>query len=167
VFHVFARGVERSSIFRDRVDYETYLAILLEVVRRFDWRCLSYCLMPNHAHLLIDVPANALGPGMQRLHGDYGRQFNRRHARRGHVFESRYGSVRIRNDVHLMVAARYLALNPVRAGLAPSAGEWRWSSWTTTPGGNGLVDPARLLHAFGADGGDPLARFADFVSQAA
>ena len=53
------------------------------------WRCLTYCLMGNHIHLLIETPKPNLRDGMQRFHGDYAQRFNRRHKRVGHVFQGR------------------------------------------------------------------------------
>ena len=84
--------------------------------------CLSYCLMGNHVHLLIETREPNLGAGMHRLHGAYAQWFNRRHGFVGHVFQNRYESVTIENDPQLWVTAAYIARNPVTAGLCASAG---------------------------------------------
>src|ERR671930_779582 len=128
IYHVYARGNKRADIYRDDVDRMTYLHLLERVVVRQDWRCLSYCLMPNHVHLLLETPEPNLADGMRRLHGDYAHLFNERHGDVGHVFQGRYGSVTITTDEQLVVALAYIAHNPVKADLAESAAGWAWSS---------------------------------------
>jgi putative transposase len=165
VHHVFARGNRKQKIFVCDEDRRLYLDLLAQVVRRTRWRCLSYCLMANHVHVLVETPDPNLGAGMQRLHGMYGQMFNRAHRHSGHVFQGRFGSVLIRTDEQLLHAARYVVRNPVEAGLCDEPGEWPWSSHAAVLGGPGprWLDVARLLAYFGVSGGDPCRRYADFV----
>jgi putative transposase len=125
---VYSRGNERRAIFLDNRDRRTYLAMLGSVTRRCSWRCLGFCLMDNHVHLLIETPVPNLAHGMQRLLGPYARLFNERYETAGHVFQGRYGSRRIRDEVHLITTIRYIARNPVEAGLCAAEHEWPWSS---------------------------------------
>ena len=90
-------------------------------MKRTGWRILSYCLMGNHMHLLIETQEPNLGTGMHRLHGGYAQYFNRRHGFSGHLFQDRYDSVTIENDAQLWTAAAYIARNPVTAGLCRTA----------------------------------------------
>lgn len=162
VHHVFARGNDRRDIYRDDIDRRTYLAILERVTLRQRWRCLAYCLMPNHVHLLLETPRANLGRGMQRLHGDYAHIFNERHGRTGHVFQGRFGSIRMATDEHLWAVVAYIALNPVSAGLSRGPEEWPWSSHGATAGVRhrpGWLDVARLLSYFEGLGGDPRERY--------
>ena len=163
--HVFARGNNRQRIFRDVEDRDLYLLLLGQVVRRQGWLCLSYCLMHNHIHLLVETPEPNLGVGMQRLHGLYAQTFNKRHDRCGHVFQGRYGDKRIRTDEQLVTTARYIAVNPVDAGLCRGPAEWRWSSHSAVVRGGGpaWLDVERLLGFFGLWGGEPRARYEEFV----
>jgi putative transposase len=105
-----------------------YIRMLRGTVKQQRWRLLAYCLMENHVHLLVETPEANLGDGMQRMHGLYAREFNSRHRRSGHVFQGRYGAVRIRTDEQLIAAAHYVAMNPVAAGLCARPEEWSWSS---------------------------------------
>ena len=89
---------------------------------------LSYCLMPNHVHLLLETPDPNLPVGMQILQGPYARRFNRRHRLVGHLFQGRYGAVRVKDDVHLWTAATYIARNPVEAGHCKEPWESSWTS---------------------------------------
>ena len=135
IHHVTARGVARRPLFRDDRDRLRYLRMLGLVVVARAWRCLSYCLMDNHIHLLLETPTPNLALGMQRVHGDYGRSFNRRHGLNGHVFQGRYDAVRVRSDRQLWVTAAYIADNPVEAGLC------------ATGGGLALEQPRRIPRA--------------------
>jgi putative transposase len=165
VHHVFARGNRKQKIFVCDEDRRLYLDLLAQVVRRTRWRCLSYCLMANHVHVLVETPDPNLGAGMQRLHGMYGQMFNRAHHHSGHVFQGRFGSVPIRTDEQLLQTARYIVRNPVEAGLCDGPGDWEWSSHAATLGLGAprWLDVPRLLTYFGASGGHPRRRYADFV----
>jgi putative transposase len=165
VHHVFARGNRKQKIFVCDEDRRLYLDLLAQVVRRTRWRCLAYCLMANHVHLLVETLDPNLGAGMQRLHGMYGQMFNRAHRHSGHVFQGRFGSVLMRTDEQLLQAARYVVRNPVEAGLCDRPGDWEWSSHAATLGGSAprWLDVRRLLAYFGVSGGDACRRYADFV----
>jgi putative transposase len=102
------------------------------------------------------------------LHGRYAQVLNARYGRTGHVFEGRYGSVPVRDDPHLWVAARYIARNPVEAGIVATADRWPWSSHAAVLAGTGpaWLDAARLLEHFSGVGGDPRERDAELVAVA-
>jgi putative transposase len=167
VFHVFARGNDRQLVYRDDVDRRRYLAMLAVVVRRKCWRCLAYCLMENHVHLMLETPQANLAAGMRDLHGVYAQAFNARHRRVGHVFQGRYGAVRMRSDEQLWTAAAYVARNPVEAGLCAHADEWPWSSHRAVIGraAPNWLDTGRLLSFFEAAGGDPRERYLELVAR--
>ena len=128
IFHVYARGNDRRNLFVDDIDRRRYLSLLGRSVRQREWHALAYCLMSNHVHLLIETPQPNLAVGMHRAHSSYARTFNQRHRRTGHVFESRYGAVRMKTAEQLITVVRYIAHNPVAAGLAREPGEWEWGS---------------------------------------
>ena len=157
--HVFARGNDKRLIYRDDLDRRMYIAMLRGTVRQ-RWRLLSYCLMENHVHLLVETPEANLGDGMQRMHSLYALEFNKRHRRSGHLFQGRYGAVRIKTDEQLWAVAAYIATNPVSAGLCAMPADWRWSSHSAVLEGEGAdwLDVSRLLTYFGCAGGDPRKR---------
>jgi putative transposase len=134
VYHVFNRGVVRLPIYLDTRDRVGFLDLLADVVDRGSWRCLAYCLMGNHFHLLVDTPSPDLDRGMQRLQGVYAQRFNRRYEREGHLFHRRYGANPLGHDDLIRHVARYIVRNPVRAGLCPRPGDWPWSSYRATLG---------------------------------
>ena len=134
VYHITSRGNERKEIFRDDHDREDFLNILQRSVSRYHWLCHAYCLMDNHYHLLIETPDGNLSIGMRQLNGVYTQRFNKRQGRAGHLFQGRYKAVLVQKDSHLLEVCRYMALNPVRAGIVKSPEEWIWSSYLATAG---------------------------------
>lgn len=133
-YHITARGNRRQTIFNDDHDCRLFLCIFADVVERYGWRCRAYCLLPNHFHLLVEIPGMTLSPGMHRLNGRYAQWFNDRHGLIGHLFQGRFHSVVIERESHLLEVIRYVFLNPVRAQLCASADGWTWSSFRATVG---------------------------------
>jgi putative transposase len=134
VYHVTSRGNAQQEIFSDDSDRELLLEILGRSVSRYGVACHAYCLMRNHYHLLVDTPAGNLSETMRHLNGVYTQSFNRRHRRVGHAFQGRYKAILVEREGHLLELARYVVLNPVRAGLCARAEEWPWSSYRATAG---------------------------------
>ena len=126
--HVTQRGNRREPIFLREDDYALYKDLLSQSCARWGVAVWAYCLMPNHVHLIL-VPGDASGLAlaMGRTHRRYAAYFNARARQTGHLFQGRFGSVAL-DEEHLMSAARYVALNPVRARLVGRAEDWPHSS---------------------------------------
>ena len=153
VYHVTARGNRRQDIFCDAADYQRFLEFLGAVVLRFGWRCHAYCLMPNHFHLVLETPEPNISAGMQLLNGSYAQWFNWRHGFNGHLFQGRFHDRLVESPYHLLELARYVVLNPVRAGLCERASDWRWSSHRAVVGEarSAVLTVSWLLSQFGVD----------------
>lgn len=168
IYHVTARGNRREPIYHDAADRQAYLSRLWQVNKRLGWSCLSYCLMTNHVHLLIETREPNLGEGVRLLHGGFAQGFNRRHGYGGHVFQGRFHAVQMETDPQLWLTAAYIARNPVDAGLCVSAADWPWSSHRAIVTGDAprWLNRERLLLFFGAYGAsDPLKRYEEFVAR--
>jgi REP element-mobilizing transposase RayT len=152
-YHVMARSTFGRRVFLVNDDRRYFEYRLDDVVRRLEWSCQAYCLMGTHYHLLVTTPKPNLAQGMHRLNSLHAQAFNDRHEQFGHVFRSRYQSVVVEAEGHFLELFRYLALNPVRAGLCAHPADWRWSSY---PASIGLAAPAPFLDLDAA-----LALFAD------
>lgn len=139
-YHVTSRGDGREAIYLDDGDFQDFLSVFEQVCERYNWRCHAWCLMTNHYHLVVETPDGNLSKGMRQLNGLYTCYFNRRHQRVGHVFQGRYKAILVDADAYLLELARYVVLNPVRARMVKTAGQWRWSSYcqmigkATSPG---------------------------------
>jgi len=128
--HVTQRGNRRQVLFSEVGDYALYRDLMAERCRANGVLCLAYCLMPNHVHLIL-APSSAVG--LSRAVGEAHRRYtafvNARARVTGHLFQGRFSST-VMDDAHLLSAVRYLAFNPVRAGMVTRAEEWPWSSVT-------------------------------------
>ena len=128
IVHIWARRVDRWPLFLDDEDYARYVSLLAKTVARFDWVILSFCLMPNHVHLLVQLRKPNVHVGMHWLHKTYVRRFNDRHGRTGRLFEHRFKSRVVEDELYFVTVAQYIEQNPVKAGLCASPEGWRWSS---------------------------------------
>jgi putative transposase len=126
--HLTMHAVGDERLFLIEGEALAFVRILSEIVGVHDLEVHSYCLMPNHYHLLVrDVRARA-SEAMRDLNGRYSRWCNARRGRRGPLFSGRFHRTLVLDDSHLLTCVRYLALNPVEAGLCERASGWRWSS---------------------------------------
>jgi len=117
VWHVTGRAVAESPLFADDDDRRVFLWLLQHALREFHIECLGYCLMGTHYHLLLRGAQADLSLAMHRVNGRYADHFNRRQRRHGHLFGDRFAAYAIDDDDHLERAYRYIADNPVKAGL--------------------------------------------------
>jgi REP element-mobilizing transposase RayT len=166
LYHVTGNATDRWHLFVDDRDRAHFLSIFASVVQRYDWTCFAFALLGTHDHLLFRTAHANIAAGMQELNSRYATDFNRRHDRPGHLFRARYGSVVVVGDGHLLSCLRYIARNPVEAGLCESPVDWRWSSY---PGlvGQGTKWPfiaeTEVLGLFGRDPAVAAELLRDFV----
>lgn len=126
--HVTQRGNRREQTFFEDGDYALYLDLLAEASKRSGVEIWSYCLMPNHVHI-VAVPSDQ--DGLRRtfryVHRHYTGYINARLRVTGHLWQGRFSSVAM-DEAHFVAALRYIAFNPVRARLVPRYEDWPWSS---------------------------------------
>jgi len=132
--HIAALAVEKELVFREPADRRRLLALFEAIADLYEWNCGAFVLMGTHFHLIVHTPKPNLSRGMQHLCGVYAQWFNWKYGRRGHLFGRRFGSVHIVTNAHLLEAHRYVALNPVRAGLCKRPESWRWGSFRALAG---------------------------------
>lgn len=167
LYHVTARGDRREDIFEDDTDRCAFLSTLAQVVERFNWLCYAWCLMSNHYHLLIQTPDGNLSKGMRQLNGVYTQTSNRRHQRVGHLFQGRFKAILVDSDAYLLELARYVVLNPVRAGMVKRPQDWPWSSYQASMGmasAQSFLAVDGLLAQFAKRRSTAQARYAQYVS---
>jgi putative transposase len=131
LYHVLNRANARMTLFEDAADFDAFEAILLEAVERTETRLLSYCVMPNHWHLVLWPRADGelsrftgwlTLTHTQRWHAQHGT------AGHGHAYQGRFKSFPVQSDEHFHTVCRYVERNPLRARLVKRAEDWRWSS---------------------------------------
>jgi putative transposase len=168
IYHITVRGNAKQEIFTNDAERLMFLDCLADAVKGFDWICHAFCLMNNHYHLVLQTRQANLATGMQRLNGQYAQMFNYRHGRSGHLFQGRFYSRVVDNEVYFFVASAYIVLNPVRHGLADHPYKWKWSSYVKTAyGGNafGFLDPEFLLSLLGDDIEEARYMYTEFIEE--
>jgi REP element-mobilizing transposase RayT len=118
IYHVTAHGTGSRPIFVTDLDRLDFLDLLGRASKIAGWECHAWCLMTTHYHLVLETSLTRLSRAMHRLNTAYAQRFNRRHERRGHLFDSRFSAWVVRDDAHFEATCRYVLDNPVRAGLS-------------------------------------------------
>jgi len=131
VYHVINRSNGRVTIFQDDSEYKHFESLLLEGVELTGMRILSYCIMPNHWHLVLH-------PKQDGDMSEFMRWVTTTHVRQrrvmtktvgeGHLYQGTYKSFPVEEDKHLHDLIRYVEQNPLRAKLTKKAEDWQWSS---------------------------------------
>lgn len=127
-YHVTLRGNHRQPIFTCDANRSLLNLIVARAIEKFDARLHAYCWMSNHLHFLIQVGTEPLSRPMHQIAGEFARAMQIDLATTGHFFERRYHATLIEATDYLFTALRYIHRNPVEAGIARSAGDYRWSS---------------------------------------
>ena len=126
--HITQRGNRRQQTFFNNADYAAYLELMAEWCNKEGVDIWAYACMPNHIHLVaIPGTEEALHRAIGEAHRRYTRRINFREKWRGYLWQGRFASF-VMDEAYLLAAARYIELNPLRAGLVASAEDWRWSS---------------------------------------
>jgi len=150
-YHVFNRGVEKRDIFLDDEDYHMFIYYLLiylspleKVIEKYpklpfrlynknlsqEVDIISYCLMPNHFHLLLKQRTrDGVSKLLKQVTNGYTLYFNKKYNRVGGLMQGRFKAVRIPTDELLMHISRYIHLNPVVAGISKDPKDYKWSSY--------------------------------------
>jgi putative transposase len=118
-------------LFSTPSDYAVFEVILAETIAAINLRICAFCIMPNHWHFVVwPESANELAQFFQRLTVTHATRWQRRYERvgLGHVYQGRFKSFPVQEEIHFYQVVRYVERNPVRAHLVSDAGKWRWSS---------------------------------------
>ena len=129
VYHVLNRGNGRMGVFRKPGDYRAFLQLLLDGKTKAHIELFGFCLMPNHWHLVLRPKGDRdLAGYLSWVTNTHVKRY-RAHYRRtsGHLYQGRYKSFPVENDVYFLALMRYVEANPLKAGLltARSTGNGR------------------------------------------
>jgi putative transposase len=151
-YHVFNRGVEKRNIFLTNNDFDHFLETLVyyqyskpkpkfSTYKRFKSQeffknpkiveVLSYCLMPNHFHLLLkQLIEHGIPEFIGNVTNSYTKYFNTKYDRTGHLFQGQFKATSISTDEQLMHISRYIHLNPYVSGLVSDLKNYKYSSYS-------------------------------------
>ena len=161
-FHLFNRGNGLQDIFLDKEDYEFFIFKLKqnlfpdETLKRMrplpegSFSILSYCLMPNHFHLLLRQNKEyTVQQLLLRVSTSYSKYFNKKYKKVGHVFQDRFKQVNIEDDEQLLWIHAYINLNPIIDKLIKDMNIYKWSSYNEMIGKpNGFCDKSFIFEKF-------------------
>lgn len=134
IHHVGTRGNYESPIVFDDEDRQRLIAIVARACARYEIDCGAWCLMTTHYHLILRSRTARLSSAMAWINGRFACWINARHGRSGHLFGARFFNRVLETDGYRREVARYLPLNPVRAGLVAQPEGWKWSSYASELG---------------------------------
>jgi putative transposase len=155
IYHLTAHAVEDRRVFEEDLECQDFVIRLGRVVAAERWHVYAVCLMDTHHHLVLRPTLGRVSEGMKVLHGAFSRAYNRRHARRGALFESRFHATRIQSQAHFFEVIRYVARNPVKAGLVDRPQDWPWSTYGQVVGTQRrwpFFEPRVVIETFGSLG---------------
>jgi putative transposase len=165
MYHVGARGNRGCRIYADDHERKAFLSLLRRLAKRHRWTLGTYVLMSNHYHLLLQIECS-LSDGMRELNGGFSAYTNAKNRLDGHLFRNRFWCELIEDEAHYLQTARYIVLNPIRAGICDMPGAWPWSSYRACAGLEFVPDflaADDLLRCFGSSPAKARDRYRRFV----
>ena len=142
VYHIVMRGINKQTVFYDENDGAIFLNRLIRLKGELDFEIFAFCLMNNHAHLLIKEPPpildesgqlqpspNNVGKIIHKLLTSYVQWYNKKYGRVGHLFQNRFSSEPIDTDEYLLACMRYIHQNPLKANPTLNLTDYAWSSY--------------------------------------
>ena len=162
-YHVMDRGIRRSAICKDQMDYEMFCLILKHTMEKEPFELHSFCMMTNHLHMQITTINTEIWKIMNRLLCSYAKSFNHRYGYTGHLFESRYTSCLIEDSGYFLEVSRYIHLNPVRAGMVREPLDYPYSSYESyvSQKANPLLEKNKILSFFTTNPAEQYRRFVE------
>jgi len=154
ISHITQRASGAEKLFHEEDDFLQMLARLKKISQNYDIELISFVLMPNHVHLLLEQNEANLHEAMRELFSRYARRHNKKYERKGHLFGGRYRQAVCLDEAYFIAVSLYIHLNPVRAGLVLHPSDYRWSSgrlFIDSEVGDSFVSPHRILELLSDD----------------
>ncbi len=164
-YHLLLKGCSESGLFRDSDDYKKMLAIIGDEVAKGRARIFCYCLMEDHAHIVLHPEKGELADLMKLTTGRYASYFNKKYKRSGPVFAGRFKSEPIPNDDYMKRLIRFILQDPVRMKLSVEVTDYPFSSamqYILPPGS--MVDIDTILKLFGDSNSEAKAAYLKYTS---
>lgn len=191
-YHAYNRGVEKRDIFTNKYDYHVFLNLLkiylsppaeatedmkelfpekrVRLRKTFfdEIKIISFCLMPNHFHLLLyQKSTTGMAEFIKAISTSYSMYFNKRYERVGSLFQGVYKAIYVPNDEYLLHLSRYIHRNPLKlTGSHPvNLGEYPFSSYSTylNPSSRPWIDTEIIYDYFESENKSPTQLYKEFV----
>ena len=148
IYHIMIRGINRQYIFQDEDDCFKFIRTIQDYKEKCGYEVYAYCLMGNHAHILLKVIKEPLEQIMRRICGRYVYWYNQKYDRIGSLFQGRFKSEPVEDDTYFLTVIRYIHQNPVKAGLVSRQEDYKWSSFNEYIKNAEFVDVDLVLNIF-------------------
>ncbi|RKQ29270.1 transposase [Oceanobacillus halophilus] len=165
IYHIMLRGINRQTIFEDDVDKRRFLETLLKYKPVCNYQIYSYCLMDNHVHLLMKETDESISVAIKRISSSYVYWYNQKYERTGHLFQERFKAEVVENPISFLTVLRYIHQNPMKAGLAKSVFESKWTSFYEYIHQANIVDIDFALQLFSTDRRKAIKLYAEHAQQ--
>ena len=153
-YHIMVQGINKEYIFAKPKEAEKFKEILLRKLERSEVTILAYCIMGNHAHILIYSDKNEnISKYMQKVNTTYSQFYNKEKKRVGYVFRDRYSSQDILNERQIYNCIRYIHNNPVKAKIVQHAKDYEYSSYKEYIGEKQVINDSSIELLFGSEKG--------------
>lgn len=162
IYHVILRGINKQTIFKEEEDYIRFLRTLKSCQEKSGYKVYAYCLMGNHIHLLLKEEKEELGNIMRRIGASFVFWYNNKYNRCGHLFQDRYKSEPVEDEVYFLTVVRYIHQNPIKAGIAKNVDVYKWSSYREYIGESDLIYTDFALNLFSNDRKKAIESFKSF-----
>ena len=129
IYHVMLKGIDKKDIFAGKQDYEKFLYYVNRAMEISKFEVYGYCLMPNHVHILLKEGTEKIGDAIRRIAVGYAQYFNIKYGRNGHLFQNRFRSEPVNDDVYFLIVLRYIHQNPIKANMVINMEDYEWSSY--------------------------------------
>ena len=126
-YHIINRGVAKVNIYLSNEDYLQFLEIVQDASDEYSFEIYSFCLMNNHYHLLLKTYDKNLSAAMQKINSRYSIYFNNKYKRVGPLWQGRFKSWFVYDEVYLHTLVRYIEFNPIKANITQNIGQYTWA----------------------------------------
>ena len=129
-FHIMVQGIRKEYIFENKIDKEKYIEILYEKLEKNNVKIIAYCIMSNHAHILVYIEdIKELSEYMRAVNTTYALYYNKKYKKAGYVFRNRYRAEPIYSEIYLVNCIHYIHDNPIKAKICNILEDYKFSSY--------------------------------------
>jgi REP element-mobilizing transposase RayT len=151
IYHVMMQGINHQNIFEEDEDFLAFLQFIKDYKKKSEFKLYAYCLMNNHAHLLIKASKTKLSKIFKSVGARYAYWYNLKYRRTGHLFQDRFKSEPVEDEQYFLSVLRYIHQNPMKSCLSDSIDGYKWSSFNEYMKKRSFVNTRYALKMIGAD----------------
>ncbi|MDQ0215903.1 REP element-mobilizing transposase RayT [Oikeobacillus pervagus] len=165
IYHIMLRGINKQTIFEEDEDKRRFLETLKKYKAICNYQIYSYCLMNNHVHLLLKETDESISIAIKRISSSYVYWYNSKYERYGHLFQGRFKSENVEDQTYFLTVLRYIHQNPMKAGLAKTVLESKWTSINEYLFNADIVDIDFALDLFSSERNKAIQMFMTYMQQ--